>query len=207
MAAQQRMAANRYFGRRDKKHHYLVSGLVRCTLCGRGLRSMSTKKEELHYYFCKRSTTRDQPYCQNFALFRVVDVDPVVWAALAARLTDPQLLRELLTPHLAGAHERVREELRLNVVRERTAAVEQKADAVLRLDTSTLLARERVEKLLAELNHERAALRHEQTSLEETLGPRNRLPTEREGQFQQVRQWLLGRTLSTAGYRVQPRYM
>jgi Recombinase len=52
-AAQQRMAANRYFGRRDKKHHYLLSGLVRCRLCGQGMHSMPTKKLELNYYVCK----------------------------------------------------------------------------------------------------------------------------------------------------------
>jgi hypothetical protein len=121
-------------------------------------------------------------------VFRTVDVDPVVWGALAAGLTDPQTLRELLTPHLVAEHERVREDLRLQAVQERITVLEQKADEVLRLDTSTPLARERVEKLLAELNQERAGLVQEQATLEEALGTHDRLPTEREGQFQQVRQ-------------------
>ncbi|HKA55027.1 MAG TPA: recombinase family protein [Candidatus Binatia bacterium] len=200
-AAQRRLAANRYFGRRDKKHHYLVSGLVRCTLCGRGLHSMPTKKASLNYYVCKRFASRDQPYCQNFSLFRVVDVDPGVWAALAARLTDPQTLHALLAPHLAAAQDRVRDDLRLQAVRERIAVLEQKADEVLRLDTSTPLARERVAKLLATLDQERAVLLREQTSLTAALGPRDRMLTDREEQFQQVRQWLLGTTLPMAGYR------
>jgi len=50
------------------------------------------------------------------------------------------------------------DDLRLQVVGERIAVLEQKADEVLRLDTSTPLARERVAKLLAELDVERAGL-------------------------------------------------
>jgi site-specific DNA recombinase len=199
-AAQRRLAANRIFGRRDKKSLYLLSGLIRCETCGWALQSISTKRAALSYYFCGHLVKAGRPDCTNRARFRVADVDPVIWQVLTEGLTDPQRVQELLMPHLEVMAEEGEASVRLHALQERLAALEQKAAEVLQLDTSTALAREHVTKLLAQLDLERAALQHEEAALQARGKGGERLPTSGTAFFQQIRQWLLGSTLADVDY-------
>jgi hypothetical protein len=199
-AAQRRLAANRIHGRRDKRYPYLLSGLIRCQVCRWLLRSMPAKRAPLNYYFCDHLVKAGRPDCTNRIHFRVAEVDPVVWQVIAAGLTDPQRVQELLGPHLDTLTEEGETVVRLRTLRERLAALEQKAVEVLQLDTSTALAREQVTKLLAQLDQERTVLQQEEAALQARGEGGGQLLTSGAAFFAQVRQWLLGSTLADVNF-------
>jgi hypothetical protein len=199
-AAQQRLAANRIFGRRDKKYPYLLSGLIRCQSCGWRLRSMPTKRAFLSYYFCDHIVKSGRPGCTNHARLRVADADLVVWQVIAEGLTDPKHFQALLVPHVEAIAAEGETAIRLRTLQERIALIEKKASEVLQLDTSTVLAREHVAKLLSQLEQERARLQQETAALQTTGNSGGQPLVPRTTFIHQVRQWLLGTTLADAGY-------
>ena len=98
--AQQRLAENKRFSpRNNKRHDYLLSGLLRCQQCGYALygKPTSTSKYQRCYYRCAGQDSyrwKEGRVCQAHPL-RVEALDELVWEQTCRLLEQPeQVLQE-----------------------------------------------------------------------------------------------------------------
>jgi len=93
--AQQRRRKNLEFSRRNnKRHEYLLRGLVRCGLCGRKMSGLTRKGYS--YYRCRGKElagAEGGERCPS-RWVRVPSLDGLVWEAIVKLLEDPRVIRE-----------------------------------------------------------------------------------------------------------------
>ena len=106
--AQQRFVENKRFAtRNNKKHCYLLSGLLRCQQCGYGLygRCKSGKKKSL-YYRCGGLDARRHAQgkvCSGHPL-RIEILDDLVWKETKQLIEDPELIFHEYSQRLNDTH-------------------------------------------------------------------------------------------------------
>jgi site-specific DNA recombinase len=96
--AQQQLAANqRYAGRNNKRHKYLLKGLIKCRRCGGAY--MGAADHGTRRYRCYRDDSRVSSTGQKCASGSVSagPLEQAVWDAVTDVLSDQNLLREQYT--------------------------------------------------------------------------------------------------------------
>lgn len=104
-----------------KKYHYLLSGRVKCSLCGLKMTGAAKKpRKKLYLYYCcpASRTKRPQkhPHLCTMPHFRAEQVDAAVWDWVKAKILEPQNLENGLVDYQAQQEEQIapaREQLAL----------------------------------------------------------------------------------------------
>lgn len=144
------------------KEFYLLSGRMRCGVCGAAMsgyrHKSNNKKRWIRYYCCSRKLSPDKHaqrvHCIN-SLAPADTIEPLVWAECVACLTDPELLisklREGAPASTAGEDEAALMESQLVELRT-------EREKILGLYLKELLDRADVEKRLEDLKNREAFL-------------------------------------------------
>jgi site-specific DNA recombinase len=91
-AAQERLALNARFARRNSHRPYLLRGLLVCGICQRTLRGRM--QHDVLYYTCHAGGQHHSPAVPRHRLTLRADVvEPAIWQALAELLGDPQRIQ------------------------------------------------------------------------------------------------------------------
>jgi len=100
-AAQERLAMQERFARRNSRRPYLLRGLLVCGLCGRTLQGR-TQKGTVSYGCPGQGRKRPADVPPHTCTVRADVIEPLVWQALTALLREPEQIRaaweELQTP-------------------------------------------------------------------------------------------------------------
>ena len=95
-AAQKQLTANMICSAKNKKHNYLLSGLIKCGLCGSNYNSVSYKGrngEKVSYYVCNDKNRyhpiKNQPTCKAQNL-RCDWIDNIVWNDCLEYIQQPE---------------------------------------------------------------------------------------------------------------------
>jgi site-specific DNA recombinase len=169
-AAQRQLKLNRQRARRNTKHNYLLSGLLRCGQCGYRLLGggqTKTKTGKIYYYRCgKKNTIYGDQRCRSRYINAGV-ADTRVWEAIRAILLDPDALIMGLQQGQVEA-ERANQSLqeRVELIRDGIAGCERQLAKLLGLYLSD---RDFPEELLEErrkaLERQKMELEHERDDL------------------------------------------
>lgn len=167
--AQERREENRQRARRPPRFSYLLTGHLRCGLCGYRVNGRTTRRTEpkvYQYYFCPGRGSRNSARKCTLPPFRVDKVDAAVWEWIKSFLADPATLVEGLNTYRAGLDEQnVPLRWRLSVVDELLTADREQLDRLLDLylvgdfPKETLIERkDRLEATIRALESEQAGL-------------------------------------------------
>jgi site-specific DNA recombinase len=176
-AAQARLAQNRANASRNLKHDYLFRRRVICGQCGLHMQGKSKRgKAGGHLYFYYRCPARARTvYVRDcdLPIFRVDQVDTVVWKWVKEKMSDPDELRKKLENHQAEqekANAPLRE--RLGVVNDLIADNKTQLERLLDLYLSGGFTKEMLTERKVRLETTIDALESEQQDLTATLKER-----------------------------------
>lgn len=92
--AQERLSMNKQFApRNNKRHFYLLRGLLVCATCGRTLAGR-TSAGQVSYYCTNRGKNRNPDVAQHSCSIAGRTVEPLVWEAVQRLLRNPTLLAD-----------------------------------------------------------------------------------------------------------------
>lgn len=178
--AQDALTAARKNGLRRTKYVYLLEGLAVCGICGAPMRMRSRSVQKGRWvrpaaYIC----TRRQPYlpvalrtdaakCTGF--MRVEQADAAAWAAICRELEDPELPAELAAERREIASDARAWEADADGYRAHLARLDQVGAQVLERFRRGLVTEAMLDKELAALRRERAAVRAQLQAAEKARG-------------------------------------
>lgn len=170
--AQERKRENQATARRNRKYQYLLSGRVRCGICGEKMQALTCmpRGKPFSYYYCPANIdhVRYKEHCEN-KRYRVDIIEPLVWAAVKEWLADPQQVREeaerFKTEKDAENHPLL---ARLAVVIDRLADTQARKDTLFEMRVNREINSEKFktqdaiyDRIITDLETERAALQAE----------------------------------------------
>jgi len=88
--------------RRSGRAHqpYMLSGMLRCGLCGTGLVGQSMKRGQFRYYTCRAtSPTATRPQACHARRTRIEKVDGRIWSAVSKAVANPTFLYDRVRAH------------------------------------------------------------------------------------------------------------
>jgi len=92
-AAQERLAMNARFARRNSQRTYLLRGLLVCGTCGYTLQAR--RQGDIVYYFCTHGGVHCPPDVpRHTCSLRADVVEPLIWQALTDLLREPQRIQQ-----------------------------------------------------------------------------------------------------------------
>jgi len=95
-AARQIVANNKAFSSNGDRFWELSGGVLRCSECGRRMRTSVTRKKDgkvYFYYSCASRREGDLSSCENRKTHRAERIEAAVWGLVSELLTDPERLR------------------------------------------------------------------------------------------------------------------
>src|SRR5215203_5096623 len=95
-AARQIVANNKAFSSNGDRCWELSGGVLRCSECGRRMRTSVTRKKDgkvYFYYSCASRREGDLSSCENRKTHRAERIEAAVWGLVSELLTDPERLR------------------------------------------------------------------------------------------------------------------
>lgn len=93
--AQERLTMNQKFApRNNKRHFYLLRGLLVCNVCGRTLTGRNSNGR-VSYYCTNRGKNRNPEVAPHRCVVSGAVVEPLVWEAVADLLRNPTLLADV----------------------------------------------------------------------------------------------------------------
>src|SRR5215210_9330597 len=95
-AARHIVANNKPCSSNGDRFWELSGGVLRCSECGRRMRTSVTRKKDgkrYFYYSCASRREGNLSSCSNRKTHRAERIEPAVWGMVSALLTDPQRLR------------------------------------------------------------------------------------------------------------------
>ena len=113
-AVQERRQANKRLKGRQRKHTYLLGGMIRCDQCrmaGVGL-TRTRKGKEYRYYLCN-AHANPKAYVHRCAAapFRADPIEAAVWEHVWALISEPEKLKEIIETTRQNAREGMRPQL------------------------------------------------------------------------------------------------
>jgi site-specific DNA recombinase len=152
--AQRRLAENsRFAPRNNKRHEYLLKGLVRCGRCGAAMSGAANhgKRRYCCSAFDPQSTGKDR-LCPRPSRTGADELEAAVWGKILEVMREPDILRQAYENRLAqaGGEDAREQELRAEV-----AGLKRQQERLLDLYQSEQIERAGLDERLAKLNRRR----------------------------------------------------
>lgn len=172
-AAQQRLRENQILAPRNRKREYLLSGKIRCALCGRKYVGIQSHGGGKLNYICKSRNERGLKGCSCPNVAAAV-IEAIIWERLEAKLRNPgELQQDLLSRSQEGLADLDSLRTQIATVVQRQEGKKRERQRLIDLYTSDAVSREdyllkyqRLNQDEEELTAEEEALRSELRSLE-----------------------------------------
>ena len=169
-AAQERLKENKRFARRNNNvNQYLLRGMLKCGECGNNMTGTPAPQGSYCYYRCSKKLWRKsnggQDYC-GAPLLRADKADAAMWKEIKGKLLD----WENLVKGLRKQKEEMEKAInplteQLEWVESRLAETKTELDKALRLHLADNLARESLDRIIAERRQEREGLERTRANL------------------------------------------
>jgi site-specific DNA recombinase len=163
--AQVQQQMNKQFAaRNNKRHFYLLRGLLVCGECGRTLAGRSYSNGTVRYYCTNKGSNRSlaEP-CPGLPMDGTI-VEPLIWEAVTTLLADPQLI---LDYYLARSDEALTAPHELKRVRQELSQIENQKQRLLDAYQAQVIELNELETRLQVLQQRQQALEQRLSDLEQ----------------------------------------
>lgn len=169
---QERMDRNKQLASRHRRWQYLLSGYIRCGICGHSYVGKTTKQGNYihHYYYCSGKDRAKNPKLCPGSYVNGSEADRLVWNEVAALLKKPELVTGELARRQADSGAREQWQTELEQVERRLGALAREQQRLVRLYRYGEIDDSYIERELQRLTKERESLILERKGLEERLG-------------------------------------